>query len=142
MKRTLCVSLAVLWCAVAVMAIGFCAVSGCSGADADPRVGGLYSVDDGEGSCRVAKILAVDDKGIHIRLYKNKWTERPDDVDEQELSLGTIHDEDGFGMGHLPLSRDAFRAWNPVFVKQSDFSEDELDGYRMWQEAEGQVFGD
>lgn len=34
------------------------------------KVGGLYSVNDGEGNYRVAKILALDDSAVHIRLYK------------------------------------------------------------------------
>ena len=81
------------------------------------KEGALYRVNDGEGWFRVAKILVVDDGGIHIRLYKNKWKERPQAVDISVLSLGSIHDADGFGMGHLPLARKSFGAWLPMFVQ-------------------------
>jgi hypothetical protein len=50
------------------------------------------------------KVLAVDHSAIHVRLYKNRFTNRPQSVDTRELSLGSIDDPDGFGVGHLPLS--------------------------------------
>jgi hypothetical protein len=104
------------------------------------KVGGLYSVNDGEGNYRVAKILALDDSAVHIRLYKNKYRSRPATVDESSLSLGTIHDNDGFGMGHLPLSRAAFANWQPAFLFQSSVTDEELEGYEMWKEGQGGVF--
>lgn len=105
------------------------------------KVGGLYSVDDGEGNYRVAKILALDDSAVHIRLYKNKYQSRPASVDASSLSLGTIHDKDGFGMGHLPLSRAAFANWQPAFLFQSAVTDEELEGYEMWKESQGGIFG-
>ena len=105
------------------------------------KVGGLYSVDDGKGNYRVAKLLALDDSAVHIRLYKNKYPSRPQTVDSSTLSLGAIHDKDGFGMGHLPLSRKAFADWQPVFIFQSSVTDEELEGYKMWKENHGGVFG-
>ncbi|PYV85218.1 MAG: hypothetical protein DMG93_02135 [Acidobacteria bacterium] len=66
----------------------------------DCRVGGVYSVRDRE-RYRVVKILAQDAKVVHIRVYKNTFFERPTDVDLSTLSLGTVHDPDGFGIGHI-----------------------------------------
>ena len=40
-------------------------------------VGGLYAVNDGGGAHRVVKVVAVDKDGVHIRLFKNAWKERP-----------------------------------------------------------------
>ena len=105
------------------------------------KVGGLYSVNDGEGSYRVAKILVLDDSAVHIRLYKNKYPSRPQSVDLSTLSLGSINDKDGFGMGHLPLSRKAFANWQPIFLFQSSVTEEELEGYKMWKQDHGGVFG-
>jgi hypothetical protein len=103
--------------------------------------GSVCTVNDGEGSYRVAKVLVVDDFGVHIRLYKDKWKERPDRVDLRTLSLGSIHDKDGFGMGHLPLTKRSFAAWKPVVVGKQEVTKEELEGYEMWKEGGGGYFG-
>ena len=41
--------------------------------------------------------------------YKNRFKDRPE-RDKRELSLGKVDDPDGFGMGHLPLTRAASAA--------------------------------
>jgi len=105
-------------------------------------VGGLYSLSGGEGSFQIANILALDPKCVHIRLYKKKFDTRPSGVDPSALSLGTIHDVDGFSMGHLPVTRQEFLRWEPLLIAQATVSEDELDGFRIWQEAKGGCFGD
>jgi hypothetical protein len=104
------------------------------------KVGGLYSVNDSEGTYRIAKVLALDEDAVHVRLYKNKFPSRPQTVDPSTLSLGSIDDKDGFGMGHLPLSREGFANWQPVFISQTSVSEEELEGYRMWKEAGGGIW--
>ena len=101
------------------------------------KEGAVYSVEYGDGSYRVAKVRVLDDKGVHVRLYKNNWKERPAIVDVSTLSLGKIDDPEGVGIGHLPLSRKAFAAWQPVFVQDGKVAKDELDGYEMWKEGGG-----
>lgn len=113
---------------------------GCSREPA-AQPGSLCTVDDGEGSFRVAKVLAIDNEGVHLRLYKNKWTQRPAQVDVDSLSLGSIHDKDGFGMGHLPLTKQAFAAWKPVVFATREIKADELEGYKMWKDGGGGYFG-
>jgi hypothetical protein len=106
----------------------------------DMVVGGIYSVaDDGE-RFGIAKLLARDEGTCHVRLYKQKFASCPQRVEPSELSLGTIHDRDGFGMGHVPLSDEAFRAWQPAFIMEALVTSEELEGYRMWKEANGGVF--
>ena len=104
--------------------------------------GAICSVDDGEGWFRFAKVLVVDDLAVHIRLYKPRFKDRPISVLDQDLILGSYKDPDGFGIGHLPLSRKAFEAWKPVVIRQAKVEPEELDGYRQWQESGGGVFGD
>jgi hypothetical protein len=103
------------------------------------HVGGLYSVIDEKGF-RVAKVLAIDADAVHVRIYKNVFDSRPVSLDESKLKLGTINDPNGFGMGHLPLSREAFRSYNPVFIKGSSVQKDELEGYELWKEQGGGVW--
>src|SRR5688572_418917 len=106
-----------------------------------PQAGTLCTIDDGEGFYRVAKVLVVDDGGVHIRLYKNKWKTRPQTVDTNILSLGSMNGKEGFGMGHLPLARQAFGAWKPVVIGREEVRKDELDGYEMWKAGGGGYFG-
>ena len=106
-----------------------------------PLAGAVYSVDDGEGRYGIAKVLVVDQDGVHIRLYKNKFGERPFRVDVSSLDLGSIHGPDGFGMGHLPLTHAAFSAWEPVFLVATGVDDEELEGYFYWKEAQGGYFG-
>jgi hypothetical protein len=105
------------------------------------RAGALYSVNGGEGYFQVAKVLVTDATGVHIRLYRNRFETRPKDVDLLSLQLGSIHDRDELGMGHVPLTHRTFEAWQPVYLADSSVTEDELEGYREWESAKGGYFG-
>jgi len=102
-------------------------------------VGGLYSIQDGS-EFKVVKILAAGDGIVHVRVYKNKFAKRPETVDPSTLSLGSIKDEDGFGMGHLPLDRAMFDGWTPRLIMETKVLDEELDGYRAWKESGGGAF--
>jgi hypothetical protein len=106
----------------------------------DLKVGGLYSIDDEEGSFRVVKILVLDDSAVHIAMYANKFPARPTTVDPASLSFGSVNDGEDFGMMHLPLSREVFLKDRPVFISQTTVTEEELEGYEMWKEGGGEVF--
>ncbi len=105
------------------------------------RPGGIYSIQD-ENGYGVVKILVVDSKAVHIRIYKNKFTQRPAQIDLTTLKIGSMNDPDGFGIGHLPLSKAAFASWHPVFVTQTTVRQEELAGYEEWKKANGGVFGE
>ncbi|MCW5891051.1 MAG: hypothetical protein KIT14_10925 [bacterium] len=126
---------------VPIVLLGLSEICGCRPSQPKLEVGALYSVDDGEGHYRIAKILALDDRGVHMRLYKKKFSTRPATADPSSLTLGSVDDADGFGMGHLPLTRRAFLAWEPVFIAPGVVSAEELDGYEIWKEGGG-YFGD
>ena len=112
------------------------------GAESEPvRAGALYSVDAGHGYIQVAKVLATDATGVHIRLYRNRFEVRPTSVEFSSLQIGSIHDKGGFGIGHMPLTHRAFAAWEPVFLTSSAVTDDELDGFREWESAKGGYFG-
>jgi hypothetical protein len=101
------------------------------------QVGGLYSVENGKGGYVVAKILVLDPAVVHVRVYRDVFSSRPVQVNEGVLTLGTLRDPNGFGMGHLPLSRRTFAAWKPQFIKASTVSARELDGYEAWKKSGG-----
>ena len=109
--------------------------------NAELKAGGLYSVDDGDGFYRVVKILVLDEDAAHIAIYANKFSARPRSVDPASLTFGGVGEErDDVGIMHLPLAREAFARDRPVFISQAPVTEDELEGYRMWREAGGEVF--
>ncbi|MCX5793895.1 MAG: hypothetical protein NTY77_00175 [Elusimicrobia bacterium] len=116
-------------CLLAVLASGLC---GCYRAP-QAAVGGLYSVQDGQGLYRAAKVVAIDEDGIHLRLFKNNWKRRPKAVDSSSLALGTVYDSDGFGIGHLALSQEEFVSWKPVLLSREELKPDEVDGYQLWR---------
>lgn len=103
-------------------------------------MGALYSVNDGAGRYRVAKVLAVEPDGVHLSVYRNEFNARPRRLDTPSLCWGTTGGKDGFGIAHLPLSRAAFDKLKPVFVCQASVSEHELRAYRMWREAGGSLW--
>lgn len=102
--------------------------------------GGYYSIVDGE-RFSIAKILKLEPDKVHIRLYKQHFTQRPRSIDISDLTLGTIGEKDGFGMSHLPLRLKTFKERDPQFLTHSDVMPNELKGYEMWKElANGAVF--
>ncbi len=102
--------------------------------------GGYYSVIDGD-VFSIAKVLKLDADTVHVRIYKQHFPQRPRSIDPGALTLGTIDDEDGFGMGHLPLRLSAFSQREPLFVAYSAVTAEELGGYSFWKEtANGGVF--
>jgi hypothetical protein len=102
-------------------------------------VGGLYSV-RAKNDFNIVKVLAVDEVAVHVRVYKQCYDSRPNVVDPSTLTLGTIYDEDGFGMGHLPLSQRELTSWEPAFLCQSTVIPEELEGYRLWREHNGGIW--
>jgi hypothetical protein len=102
--------------------------------------GDICVVESGEGGYKIAKVLKVDASIVHIALYKNRYSERPAWVDPAVLTFGSIDDLDGFGIGHLPLSRATFAAWLPVRIQDSVVNDEELEGYRIWEGSQGGVF--
>jgi hypothetical protein len=104
--------------------------------------GGLYYLQNENGSCSVLKVLKLDDQGVHVRRYSNQFPSPPTGVDESTLYMvGVDHKpNETVGMGHAPLSRKSFQAWKATFFQQSSVKEDELEGYKMWLEANGGYF--
>lgn len=100
-------------------------------------VGGIYLNPSKDGSFAVFKVIAVDDGGVHVRLFANKFRSHPREIDLQALTVGGIGWAEGTGIGHLPLSFEDIGKWTVEFVKQVPVTEDELDGYDMWKEDGG-----
>lgn len=106
---------------------------------ADLEAGDICLVQSSDGGYQVAKLLAVDRSAVHVRLYKQRFFEVPRFVNTAALTMGTVHDT-GFGIGHLPISRASFASWRPIRIQHELVAEDELEGYRVWKDAEGGIW--
>jgi len=113
---------------------------GCSRSNAVE--GGLYCTPGDNGGYHALKILKVDQGGVHIRGYSNYFPTVPSQIDEKSLYLaGTDYKPpETLGLGHLPLSRETFASWKPVFIQQSTVTAEELDGYEEWKKGHGGYF--
>lgn len=108
-----------------------------SGEEREIVVGGLYATRNEDNTYGVMKVLVVDEVAVHLRAYANRFKELPLEIDPSVLTLGSISDEGGFGIGHFPLAREGFWNGEPVLLKKTSVADDELDGYRLYLEAMG-----
>ena len=97
------------------------------------KAGAICTVEDGDGKFGVIKVLVIDAEIALVKIYKNKYTIRPSKIDLKTLSIGSITDKDGFGVGHAPLARKGFEKWKPIVIANEIVSEDELEGYKIWK---------
>jgi hypothetical protein len=104
--------------------------------------GGLYYTHNDDGAYSILKILKIDDRGFHVRLYSNRFPEPPQKIDEPTLYMVGMNRKpnERLGMGHLPISKKSFVTWHATFVQQSTVSEEELEGYKVWLDAKGGYF--
>jgi hypothetical protein len=103
----------------------------------DLIAGGVYSIRSEESHYSIARLLVVDEVATHVRLYKNRFTSRPTEIDFNDLALGSVHETDRPGIGHLPLRRELFLSWEPELLMIRRVAEEELEGYKLWKESEG-----
>ncbi len=120
------------------------------------RVGGFYSVVVDDRGFGVARVLAAGRGAVHVRVYSNRYRERPVAVQPADLFLAPPPDfsdvalnatgpheraDPGpFGIGHLPLRPRSFAEWQPRLIAVQPLRPDELDGYRAWRLERGRLF--
>ncbi|MGE3316056.1 MAG: hypothetical protein AB7O26_13155 [Planctomycetaceae bacterium] len=94
--------------------------------------GNLYALRSQRGDYTIVKVLVVDDIAVHLRTYANRFSECPEQVNSSDLSLGSLGDPAGFGIGHFPLSRASFEREEKKLVGRETVSYEELSGYLIW----------
>jgi hypothetical protein len=95
-----------------------------------PSAGALYSLNDGEGGFRAAKIIAVADEIIFVRFYGQRWTSRPTRSETIKADNATS----------LAFSSESFAGMQPVHVKNDTVSAEELESYETWKQSKQDVF--
>ena len=88
----------------------------------------------------IVKVLVIERGVVHVRVYREKFSKRPESIDATVLTLGSVDGGGDFGMGHLPLSDASFATWVPVPIHNEPVADAELAGYRMWQDHSGGVW--
>jgi hypothetical protein len=120
------------------------------------RVGGIYSVVVDDRGIAIARVLATQWRVVHVRVYSNRYGERPREIDRAtlfmtplrgfaELDLNATRPEERpdpgpFAIGHVPLRVGSFAAWRPRLIAVARVEDEELEGYRTWKEEGGGVF--
>ncbi len=110
------------------------------GREVDTGITTLMTVKADTDGYAAAKLVHVDRNAVHLRVYSDRWTIPPDDIDPWSLRLDRM-DEPVPGVGHIPLSHAAFAGWQPAFDRLVVIGPSELGGYRTWLESGGGVFG-
>lgn len=86
----------------------------------------------GDGTFNVAKILEVDEAGLHVRVYAEQFDERPLTL-PTDREVGSPYDGGVFGVGHIPVTRAHYDGWEPELLGTEPVEDHELDGYRHWR---------
>jgi hypothetical protein len=94
--------------------------------NADLKVGGLYVSKNKNGEYGVTKILALEKKVVHVRMYTDKFDTKPTKLNSKNLSMM---------IGHAPMAREGFLNSNAELVAIEKVSEDELEGYNYFIKA-------
>ncbi len=108
------------------------------GRDFETTIVPLVSVKEGA-RYAIAKLLHVQIRGVHVRLYSDRFDIPPDTLNPWSLRLDR-YDAPNFSYGHTPMSRPTFAQTEPAYQRLAMCSVEELDGYRMWKEARGGFF--
>lgn len=136
------IKLKILTAIAIVFVLGLCLISCSREKNTEIKEGGIYSINSGDGDIGIVKVLVHEEETIHIRIYKDRFKQRPKKINPKKLTLGSINDPDGgFGIGHLPIRTSEFLSWIPKLAVESSVTEDELEGYKMWKEGSGKVWG-
>jgi len=93
------------------------------------KAGELYSIPN-QGKFGIFKVLRVDPKGVHVRVYSNLYTKIPSKINSSELF---IDKQDKSGTNHTPLTFSSIKLWKPSFLQKTKVEKDELQDYFSWK---------
>jgi len=115
------------------------------------RTGGLYSVAVDDRGYAIARVLAAGRRNVHVRVYSNRYRDRPKAMDRSQLFLAPTPDlsdaalnatqpenrpdPGAFAIGHLPLRRSSFAAWRPRLISVEPLEPGDLEDFRTWRNS-------
>jgi antitoxin (DNA-binding transcriptional repressor) of toxin-antitoxin stability system len=117
------------------------------------RTGGVYSVAVDDRGYAVARVVATGRRSVHVRVYSNRYRDRPKSIERSQLFLAATPDlsdaalnatypdnrpdPGAFAIGHVPLRRASFAAWRPQLIRVEPLEPADLVDYRAWRTSHG-----
>ena len=95
-----------------------------------PEVGAVYSLNDGEGGFRAAKVLATEDEIVFVHLYSERWPKRPSLQAVEKISNPLS----------IAYSMPSFNGMQPARLQTAKVLPDELKAFEEWKQSKGEVF--
>jgi hypothetical protein len=95
-----------------------------------PEAGAIYSLNDGEGGFRAAKVLAIENEIIFVNLYTERWLERPSLEATKKISVPV----------GVAYSMQSFADMQPARLQAGNVSSDELEAFEEWKQSKRDVF--
>ena len=116
--------------------------------------GDIFATYKGEKGYQLLKVLDIDIAYgvIHLYFYRGSYAEVPSADEIEDLiakrnegrtstsfsdMLQEMANSDYYEIMHIPLALKGFLADRPIFIKQSEVKEEELEGYRYYLEEMG-----
>jgi hypothetical protein len=93
------------------------------------KAGELYSMPN-QGKFGIFKVLRVDPRGVHVRVYSNLYTKIPSKINDNELY---IDKQDNSSAHHTPLTFSSIQLWKPSFLQNTKVEKEELQDYFSWK---------
>ena len=102
------------------------------------EVGGIYSIRRPGGDVGIVKLLRIDPVGtIHVRLFVNRFPERPESITLEELRMQGGQGGYEIGIDHIDIPAKEFLAMEPAFLVGSEVTEEELAPVEQWRGSGG-----
>lgn len=109
-------------------------IFGCTGNGFnDLKPGDVCSIENDSASFGVMKILAIEDSVFHIKIYRNKYPQRPEQTEISELTIEPDTANLNFGIPHLALTKNSFSKWKPKFIRNENVTEEEVTFLNIWK---------
>ena len=108
-----------------------------------PTLGGIYSVQDGEGDgYAVVKVLAASVQGVNISIYSGVAPERPMSIIPSSLHFESMYTSKHPGIMHIPISMVSFVSWKPQLLTTTPVTAEEQSLVDEWRGASGKYLRD
>jgi hypothetical protein len=81
----------------------------------------------------VFKVLAVEQKGVHVLVYANTFRGRPSDIEPEKLEVLAYH---------FPVTRGVLKHSKALHFQEGFVEKSDLLGYEEWRKAQGGFLDD
>jgi hypothetical protein len=97
---------------------------------APPAPGSLYSLSDGEGGYRAAKVLGEDADVVFVHLFTQRWPQRPALAAARQAGQPVP----------IAYTTATFAGMQPVLLEPGTVTPEELAAYDAWKQGKREAF--